>query len=286
MNGICLGFEAVPTIGFAHHFRMENYMQDMTNIKKPELYDNKGIEIVYIKEGSIIAEIYGKKYTIEPGSIVIILRALPFRLYAKDSRVRTHCSLELRTGYTYSIIHESADADKNSPNFLLPFINPPCRENEEIKKILFSIVSNVGARGGRGTVCDSSDAMHILSRLDRMYRASLYESAASVTEYRIKAYIADRIHRAIPLCEIAEYLGKTPNYLNSVFKKSAGTGIHSYINSEKVRIISELILERKLPFKEACESVGIEDISYGYRMFKKHTGLTPSQFTESKSYRG
>ena len=81
-------------------------------------------------------------------------------------------------------------------------------------------------------------------------------------------------------------MARTPNYLNSVFKKSAGMGIHQYINKEKVRIISELILERKLPFKKACESVGIEDISYGYRMFKKHTGLTPSQYMESQKYSG
>ena len=63
-------------------------------------------------------------------------------------------------------------------------------------------------------------------------------------------------------------------------------GIHQYINKEKVRIISEIISERKLPFKKACESVGIEDVSYGYRMFKKHTGLTPSQFTDSQQYIG
>ena len=286
MNGICLGFTSVPHIGFAHHFRMENYMQDMANIKKPELYDNKGIEIVYIKEGSIIAEVYGKKYNIEPGSIVVILRALPFKLYAKDSAVRTHCSLELRTEYTHSIIYDTSLADKDSTDLLLPFINPPCRENEEIKKILFSIVSNVGARAGRATTADCADAMHILSRLDRIYRQKLYETTASVTEYRIKAYIADRIHRPILLDEIAEHMARTPNYLNSVFKKSAGMGIHQYINKEKVRIISELILERKLPFKKACESVGIEDISYGYRMFKKHTGLTPSQYMESQKYSG
>ena len=270
MNGICLGFTSVPHIGFAHHFRMENYMQDMANIKKPELYDNKGIEIVYIKEGSIIAEVYGKKYNIEPGSIVVILRALPFKLYAKDSAVRTHCSLELRTEYTHSIIYDTSLADKDSTDLLLPFINPPCRENEEIKKILFSIVSNVGARAGRATTADCADAMHILSRLDRIYRQKLYE----------------RIHRPIPLDEIAEHMARTPNYLNSVFKKSAGMGIHQYINKEKVRIISELILDRKLPFKKACESVGIEDISYGYRMFKKHTGLTPSQYMESQKYSG
>ena len=286
MNGICISFDTVPNIGFAHHFRMENYMQDMGNIKRKELYDNKGIEIVYIKEGSIIAEIYGQKYTIEPGSIVVILRALPFRLYAKDGAVRTHCSVELRAEYTHSIISDPSEADKNTPYFLLPFITPPCRENEEIKKTLFSIVSAVGARGGKGSLADSGDALSMLSALDRLYRVRLYESAetASVTEYRIKSCIAERIHRPISLGEIAQCLGRTPNYLNSVFRKSAGISIHQYINREKVRIISELLLERKLSFKKACESVGIEDISYGYRMFKKHTGLTPSQFTEAQRH--
>ena len=286
MNGICISFDTVPNIGFAHHFRMENYMQDMGNIKRKELYDNKGIERVYITAGSISAEIYGQKYTIEPGSIVVILRALPFRLYAKDGAVRTHCSVELRAEYTHSIISDPSEADKNTPYFLLPFITPPCRENEEIKKTLFSIVSAVGARGGKGSLADSGDALSMLSALDRLYRVRLYESAetASVTEYRIKSCIAERIHRPISLGEIAQCLGRTPNYLNSVFRKSAGISIHQYINREKVRIISELLLERKLSFKKACESVGIEDISYGYRMFKKHTGLTPSQFTEAQRH--
>ena len=286
MNGICLGFDAIPHIGFAHHFRMENYMQDMANIKKPDLYDNKGIEIVYIKEGSIIAEVYGKKYTAEPGSIMVLLRALPFKLYAKDSAVRTHCSLELRADYRHSIIQNGNDVDKNTSDLLLPFINPPCAENEKIKKILFSIVSDIGARGGRTIEADSGAALYILSMLDSLYRSNLYESSSSVTEYKIKAYIADRIHRTIPVAEIAQYMGKTPNYLNSVFKKSSGMGIHQYINKEKVRIISQMILDRKLPFGKACESVGIDDVSYGYRMFKKHTGLTPSQFTDSQKYSG
>lgn len=286
MNGICLDFERIPSIGFAHHFRMENYMQDMSHLKMPDVYDNKGIEIVYIKEGRIIAEIHGKKYSVEPGSIMVILRSLPMKLYAKDSAARTHCSLEIRTEYSHSIIQNPEEADKGTTKLLLPFINPPCRENEEIKKHLFSIVSNVGAGGGVATIADVGDAMHILSRLDRLYRARLYESSetASVIEYKIKAYVADRIHRPIPLQEIADHLGKTPNYLNSVFRRSAGMGIHSYINKEKVRIISELILERKLSFKKACESVGIEDISYGYRMFKKQTGLTPGQYTEAEKY--
>ena len=135
-------------------------------------------------------------------------------------------------------------------------------------------------------MADSVNAMSILSELDSIYRENMYTSSdrASVTAYKIKAYIADRIQGNIPLEEIAEYLGKTPGYLNSVFHKSTGVSIHQYISKEKVRIISELILERKLSFKEACESMGIEDVSYGYRLFKKQTGLTPGQFASAKRH--
>lgn len=286
VDGIYLDFKDVPTIGFAHHFRMENYNQDMENIKQPDIYDNKGIEIVYIKEGRIIACLKGVKYPVEPGSIMVILRSLPIKLYAEDSSARTHCTLELRMEHSCTVIEDSTSVDKNTPTFLLPFINPPCRENEEIKKKLFSVVSGVGAKGGKGSLADVADAMSILSELDRIYRARLYESsaAASITEYRIKSYISEKIHGKIPLNDIADALGKTPNYLNSVFKESTGMGIHHYINQEKVRIISELILGKKLSFKRACESVGIEDISYGYRMFKKHTGLTPGEFVSAEKY--
>lgn len=286
LNGICLDFKSIPTIGFAHHFSMENYMQDMQNIKKPDLYDNEGIEIVYIKQGRIIVELWGEKYIAEPGSIMLVMRSLPLKFYAEDSAVRTHCSIEIRGQYNAKIIGTADSADKNSRCFLLPFINPPCKENEELKKKLFSVVSSVGAKGGEAYIADVSAVLAVLAELDAIYRARLYETSdkASIIEYKVKKYIADRIHTCVPIAEIAQHIGKSPNYLNSMFRESAGMGIHRYINKEKVRIISELILERKLPFGKACESVGIDDISYGYRMFKKHTGLTPRQYMESKRF--
>ena len=101
-------------------------------------------------------------------------------------------------------------------------------------------------------------------------------------EYKIKHFIANNISKELPLSKIAEAMGKTPNYLNSVFKDATGMGIHQYISRERVRTICELMQTQGIPFKKACECVSILDVSYGYRLFKKHTGVTPGAFLEGK----
>jgi two-component system response regulator YesN len=73
-------------------------------------------------------------------------------------------------------------------------------------------------------------------------------------------------------------MDKTPNYLNSVFRKATGVSIHQYINREKMRLAASLMEEQSLTFAEACENVGISDLSHGYRLFKRHMGVTPKEY--------
>ena len=130
-------------------------------------------------------------------------------------------------------------------------------------------------------------ACGILARLDRLYRQKLHtgRGASSLLEYKIKRYVAENIHRSIPLSDLAAALDKTPNYLNSVFKAASGISIHQYIAREKVRLIGELMEGKGLSFQTACENVAIEDISYGYRLFKKHMGVTPRAYLSSEKHR-
>jgi len=102
--------------------------------------------------------------------------------------------------------------------------------------------------------------------------------------YKIKKIITGSKGEDISLDLLSRKIGKTPNYLNYVFKEETGMTIHSYIIKEKVRIICELILSRSLSFKDACQAVGINDVSYGYRLFKKQTGLTPGAFSKGETY--
>lgn len=274
MHGIYLKFDEIPQIGFAHHFHTENYSQKY-NIK------DDSFELVYVKTGGIIATLYGKNYDIQPQSILVLFRCLPIRLRAKDNSPQTHCTVQIKVKGQIEFVDDNFPLPSEDSNgIILPFIIPPCSENEAIKKELYSIISNIGSLGDKGKFTSSLCAMGILSKLDNMYRQKLYakRSKASLLEYKIKHYISENISNNFTISDIAQEIGKTPNYLNSIFKEINGMGIRQYINGEKIRIICEILKVREVSFKKACENVAIYDISYGYRLFKKHTGVTPSDF--------
>jgi methylphosphotriester-DNA--protein-cysteine methyltransferase len=67
-------------------------------------------------------------------------------------------------------------------------------------------------------------------------------------------------------------------------KEECGITIHQYINKERVRLLGELLQTQSISFQSACSQLGIEDVSYGYRLFKRHMGMTPKEYLEGKQY--
>ena len=275
MLGLHLKFKDFARIGFAHHFHMDNYRQVYGSC-----YDSDGFELVYVKTGGVTARIYDKEYQIEPRSVIVLERSLPFELFSADGTAQTHCTVQVMMDYDVELVESETCADLSREGIIVPFITPPCNENEAIKKELYSIISNIAGGCERNSLSVSLSVFSILSKLDNIYRQKLYpkKNTASLLEYKIKRYISDHMDKEIPLSDIADAIGKTPNYLNSVFKAATGMGIHQYISREKVRMICELMENVSMSFKEACENVAIYDVSYGYRLFKKQTGVTPKQY--------
>ncbi len=274
MASVYISFDELPTIGFAHHFNMDNYSQTYRG-------DENSFEIVYVKSGTLTVSIYDKEYEVLPGSVFVLCRNLPVRLSAANGSSQSHCTVQINTTGSIEFFPKDTDLPPYHKNgMFIPMIVPPSPESETIKRELFSVISTTSTFGHDGNFPALMRAMGILSRLDSIYFKSLDTSKkkSSILEYKIKRYISDNISKPISLKSVAEDLGKSSNHLNTIFKKSNGTGIHQYITKEKVRIIGECIKKRNLSFKDACESVSIFDVSYGYRLFKKHYGITPSQY--------
>ena len=273
MSGALLHFTGLPQIGFAHHFYMENYRQDH---KTPE----KSFELVYVKTGCIIAELYGRTFQVQPGSLFVLFRHLPYRLSSADGGPQAHLSVQLIMDYTCEFVEESQGLPEDFDGLALPMVIPPGPETEAIKKELYSLVSDLGISREKYGFPAALAACGILAKLDSLYRQNLRSSknTSFYWEYKIKRYIAEHIHQNISLDVLASALGKTPNYLNSVFREAAGVSIHQYMNREKMQLVAELMENRDMPFQMACENVAITDLSHGYRLFKKHMGVTPGAY--------
>ena len=86
---------------------------------------------------------------------------------------------------------------------------------------------------------------------------------------KIKKYISLNISNKISLESIADTLGITKIYMCTIFKKATGDTIVSYINSQKITMLKNLLVEKNLNLKEACAHIGISDASYASKLFKK-----------------
>ena len=55
-----------------------------------------------------------------------------------------------------------------------------------------------------------------------------------------------------------------------------------YLTEIRMNRARELLAGTELSMKEICGEVGYSDPNYFSRIFKKHTGLTPTEYKEKK----
>lgn len=268
-----LHFDSIPHIGFAHHCCTE---QHHTAYGK----HHRGFEIAYIKSGIVKLHVDSQTFTATAGSIITIFRELPITLSSDEGQ--SHCTVQVNVPHTVKLVSE---VDITSDGLLLPLVVSPCAETESIKKILFGIVSDIGADRERYRLTAAFDFLNILKILDTIARKNdSVNTHSSLVAYRVKRYITEHLDQPISLNDIASFLEKTPNYINRLFREANGITINQYINRERVQLIAALIGHNGLSFETACHNAGINDVTYGYRLFKKHTGLTPKQYLQSNYY--
>lgn len=116
-------------------------------------------------------------------------------------------------------------------------------------------------------------AVSIVSRL--MDQRSL---GGSIVE-RLFAYIEIHYAEPIALKTIADEFSLTAAYLGRVFKEQTGSSFSRYLNTFRVEKAKALMSRQQITAKEAGLAVGYSDHNYFYTIFKKVTGMSPSDFS-------
>lgn len=95
---------------------------------------------------------------------------------------------------------------------------------------------------------------------------------------RVMDYIKANYYSTVTITEIAKELGYNPDYLSSLFKKTTGFTLISYLNKIRVDNSKSLLVNYNITIKEVAYSCGFIDEKYFMKTFKKLEGMTPSQY--------
>lgn len=109
------------------------------------------------------------------------------------------------------------------------------------------------------------------------------EYAPSVTVQNIKNYINDNYHRPIKIGKLAAENNYSRSYLYTTFKREYGVSPQEYLLEYRIRRAKQLLTEPSisLTVKEISFAVGFEDPLYFSRLFRKKTGISPTQYKKT-----
>ncbi|UKS28540.1 AraC family transcriptional regulator [Paenibacillus sp. HWE-109] len=91
-------------------------------------------------------------------------------------------------------------------------------------------------------------------------------------------YINDHLSDEIYLDALAEKLKMSSGYLSSYFKGKTGKNIVDYINETRIAKATTLLADNRIKIHDAAKAVGYQNMTSFNRMFKKYTGVTPSEY--------
>lgn len=96
----------------------------------------------------------------------------------------------------------------------------------------------------------------------------------------IESYIQDNYQSNISINAIASSVYLTPQYLCKLYKKETGETVNDYITKVRIEQSKRLLRDRRYKLYEIAEKVGYNDANYYARVFKKITGLNPSEYRD------
>ncbi|MDQ6420046.1 response regulator [Paenibacillus sp. LHD-117] len=100
---------------------------------------------------------------------------------------------------------------------------------------------------------------------------------------KIIAYIEQNYEKDITVKSLSQYVMMGENYVSSLFKKKTGHNIIHYLHGVRVGQAKRLLKQSDLPIHEIGARVGFANDNYFIKIFKRHAGVTPSQYRHAKT---
>lgn len=247
--------------------------------------------IYYVKEGRAKTKIGNKTYLLEPDNLYLIP---PFTLHNNEC----DCYFSLYYIHFYEkVINKQSIFDmydfpigikaslldlaltqrllEINPDRCLHHFDPQLYDNPPI-------FSQYIANNNKMSLHSSVETQGILYQLMAKF-LELIRMKSNNTDIRINKsllYIHENIDKDISIDQLADIACITEDHFIRLFKKEMNYTPTKYINLKKMEKAQLFLLTTNLPIRSIAFDLSIDNISYFNRIFKQHTGKTPTQYRE------
>ncbi len=114
--------------------------------------------------------------------------------------------------------------------------------------------------------------------LSRLYRGDRQETQTG----RMAAFLRAHLGENISLERLSEEFHFSKNHIINLFRQVYGTTPTEYLNTLRLQKARHLLEATSAPAEAVAVTCGFRNYSHFYRLFRRHTGVSPTQWRQQK----
>lgn len=246
------------------------------------------MEIVYVESGEFEECIDLENYHVKQGDIILINPCAlhSFRQYEDSSTVFRSIIFDMN-------MLTGNNTDACSIKYFHPFmenqyispviISPDSPHYDEIIIPIQNLISLYQKKNSYFEIKIKAELYHLFYILfSHFFQAEAHDgNLKDATTRNIKTvldYISDNYRNPITVEELADSVNLSKHYFMRFFKKYMGMTCIEYINEYRLNVASNLLLTTGMQITEVSCRIGISNLSYFNRIFKKKYHMTPKEY--------
>ena len=96
----------------------------------------------------------------------------------------------------------------------------------------------------------------------------------------LTAFLKANLHRDVSVDEMVSVSGFSRSYFSRLFSSEMGMSPRMYLEDLRLKAAMEFLFKEQISVKETAFRVGIPDVNYFCRIFKKRCGISPGKYKD------
>ncbi|ULL13554.1 response regulator [Paenibacillus sp. H1-7] len=114
--------------------------------------------------------------------------------------------------------------------------------------------------------------------MDSFHSAGMGDKTGEATFDQILQYVQDHFRENVSIQDISRKFFMHPNYVSHLFKKELQVNFTKFVTDKRMEFACEMLRSTSFAVSDIAEKSGYNDYFYFAKMFKRHTGVTPTEY--------
>ena len=124
----------------------------------------------------------------------------------------------------------------------------------------------------------------LIRDINKVSKSEVFPNKESMENHliiSIEDFIEKNIDSKFKISDVCKKLGYSKSYLSKLFREQSGETIAGYATGRKIRRAKQMIREGNHNFTQISDRLCFDNPQYFSRVFKRVTGMTPTEFKQS-----